>query len=132
MPKRARAQKVMKGRPITTEEFERMLAAVPKVVPEDEAPAWRYYLRGLWWSGLRLSESLDLYWVRDDKLRVDLSGPRPMLRVPAELDKGHAERLLPIAPEFAEHLMQVPEDQRRGPRVQDSRAGHRQSPARLG
>src|SRR4051794_25364268 len=32
MPKRARAAKVMKGRPITTEEFERMLAIVPKVV----------------------------------------------------------------------------------------------------
>jgi len=29
MPKRARKSKVMKGRPITLEEFERMLAKVP-------------------------------------------------------------------------------------------------------
>ena len=35
-----------------------MLAAVPKVRPQD-APAWIRYLTGLWLSGLRLEESLD-------------------------------------------------------------------------
>jgi hypothetical protein len=77
MPKRAKAAKMMKGRPITTEEFERMLAAVPHVVaqkPTNKAsrdntaaadPAamrertryakaviesWKFYLRGLWWT----------------------------------------------------------------------------------
>lgn len=35
MPKRAKGSKVMKGRPITLEEFERMLAAIPRVISGD-------------------------------------------------------------------------------------------------
>ena len=47
-----------------------------------------------------------------------------MLRVPGELEKGHADRLLPIAPEFALMLVQVPEAQRVGPVFQlDGRVG---------
>jgi integrase len=114
MPKRAKGQKVMKGRPITGEEFDRMLGAVSKVVGETAAPSWRYYLRGLWWAGLRLAESLELYWDRDDKLCVDLSGKHPMLRIPAALEKGHRDRLLPLAPEFAEMLLQTPTAARTG------------------
>ena len=52
MPKVVKGQTMMRGRPITAEEFDRMLAAVPKVRPHD-APAWDRYLTGLWWSGLR-------------------------------------------------------------------------------
>lgn len=91
---------VMKGRPVTAEEYERMVAKVPDVVGEDAAPSWRHYLEGLWWSGLRLAESLQLCWDRPDRLCVDLSGCRPMLRIPAELEKGNQDRLLPIAPEW--------------------------------
>lgn len=58
----------MKGRAITAEEFERMVAAVPGVVGEKDAPHWRHYLRGLWASGLRLGESLDLWWDRPEKI----------------------------------------------------------------
>jgi integrase len=138
MPKRAKGQKMMKGRPITGEEFDRLLEAVPKVVVRDRAKppqrgewrpmtpdaeakraavvaGWRFYLKGLWWSGLRLGESLELYWDRDDKLCVDLSGKHPMLRIPAGLEKGHQDRMHPIAPEFAELLMTIPEADRVGP-----------------
>lgn len=73
MPKRGAAAK-MKGRPITGEEFDRMLAAVPKVVIENYDPntpradidadprvaSWRELLLGLWWSGLRLGEAIAL------------------------------------------------------------------------
>lgn len=52
----------MKGRPITGEEFERMLAATEAVVGPDAAPSWRLLLQGLWWSGLRLGEAIDLRW----------------------------------------------------------------------
>ena len=114
MPKRAKGGKVMKGRPITGEEFDRMLGKVPDVVGESVAPSWIHYLRGLWWSGLRLAESLELYWDRDDRLCVDLSGRHPMLRIPAALEKGHQDRLLPIAPEFAEMLMETPQGERTG------------------
>jgi len=107
--------KAMRGRAITLEELERMLAATPKVVGELAADSWRFYLRGLWASGLRLEESLALRW--DDvpgAIVVELEGRRPMLRIPAEAEKGNTHRLLPITPEFAELLAGVPEDERRG------------------
>jgi len=104
----------MKGRPITGEEFDRMLAKVSAVVGDKTAESWRHYLRGLWWSGLRLAESLELTWDRDDKLCIDLSGKRPMLRIPAELEKGNQDRLLPVAPEFAEFPLGTPETDRTG------------------
>ncbi len=113
-PRRAKNSKLMKGRPVTLEEFERMLAVVPKVVGAEHAPAWERYLRGLWASGLRLVESLELYWDRPDKLRVDFDGKRPMLHIPAELEKGHKDRLLPMSPEFAEFLAATPEHERTG------------------
>ena len=58
MPKRVKGAKVMRGRPITGEEFDRLIKAVPKVVENAAAKSWEFYLRGLWTSGLRLSESL--------------------------------------------------------------------------
>jgi len=112
MPKQ---QKGMRGRPITLEEFERMLMVVPKVAGELAADSWRFYLKALWASGLRLEESLTLRW--DDApgaIVVDLRGRRPMLRIPAEAEKGNTHRLLPITPEFAELLATVPENERQG------------------
>ena len=142
-PKRARRSggaDPMKGRPITLEEFERMLGKVPAgltpeppkpkkeppkrkrkprqpkpiIITADVAESWRHLLRGLWWSGLRLGEALNLYWDRPDRLCVDLSGKRPMLRIVAELEKGGRDRLLPMAPEFAEFLLATPERERVG------------------
>jgi integrase len=132
MPKRVKGAKQMKGRPITLEEFERMLTAVAKVVAPkpvaDADPAraaeqataivesWKYYLRGLWLSGLRLSESLTVEWGgnKPSAIVVDFSHKRPMLRIPAEAEKGNKDRLLPMAPEFAEFLAATPEAERRG------------------
>jgi integrase len=138
-----------KGRPITLEEFERLLGKVPAAlgecrkrkrdasrktrankgqaihrtatdsIPVEVAPAtvasWRHYLRGLWLSGLRLQESLDLYWDRLDRLCIDLTGKRPRLSIPAECEKGNRDRLLPITPDFAEFLLRTPEAGRHGP-----------------
>jgi len=141
---RAKATLVMKGRPITGEEFDRMLATVevalteatepdrggdykrwtPEALAEVRkrreelattvAPSWRRMLRGLWLSGLRLTEALELSWTDENKLRVDLSCRHPMLRIPAELEKGNKDRLLPIAPEFAEFLLQTSPERRQG------------------
>ncbi|MCH9654136.1 MAG: site-specific integrase [Planctomycetes bacterium] len=113
--KRIREQKLMRGRPLCLEEFERMLAVVPDICGEKQAESWRFHLRGLWCSGLRISESLDLYWDREDKLSIDLTGKRPMLRIRMESEKGKKDRLLPIVPEFAALLEEVPEDERTGP-----------------
>ncbi len=104
----------MKGRPISQEEFERLLAKTAAVVGEEAAESWHHYLLGLWWSGLRLAESLELYWDRDDRLCVDLSAKRPMLWIPAALEKGNQDRLLPMAPEFAKFVLATPAIERRG------------------
>jgi integrase len=144
-PQRAKGGKgsKSKGRPITGEEFERMLLAIgpalaetrkrkravnrrtrankgqtPRNTRTDDLPvevnraaveSWRHYLHGLWLSGLRLEESLALSWDRDDRPRVDLTGKRPMLRIPAECEKGNRDRVLPITPDFAEFLLRTKE-----------------------
>lgn len=106
-PKRAKGQKAMKGRPITQEEFDSILA-------QTTDPAWAWLLRGLWASGLRLSEALALTWEPGLSMSLDFTRKRPMLRVPASSEKGNQERLLPISPEFSELLSEVPEDKRSG------------------
>lgn len=123
LPKRVAAPK---GRAITREEYERMLDAVPAVVGvsprfkkhpkrrEARIAAWRFLLTGLWWSGLRLGESLDLHWTSDRRMRVDFSGRRPMFVLRPAADKTFRDRLFPMAPEFAELLQTVPAAKRKG------------------
>ncbi|MFO0790457.1 MAG: tyrosine-type recombinase/integrase, partial [Pirellulales bacterium] len=115
MPPRVKGAKAMRGRAITAEEFDRMIEAIPKVVENAAAESWRFYLRGLWASGLRLSESLALRWDdAPDSIVVDLSGRRPMFRIAAAAEKGNQDRLLPMTPDFAAMLQAVPERERRG------------------
>ncbi|MEX2310641.1 MAG: tyrosine-type recombinase/integrase [Pirellulales bacterium] len=115
MPKRAKGAKVMRGRPVTGEEFERMIANVAKVVENAAAESWKFFLHGLWTSGLRLTESLTLRWDEaPGALVVDFTGRRPMFRIPAEAEKGNQDRLLPVTPDFAAMLQAVPERERRG------------------
>lgn len=129
MPKQAKG---MRGRPLAGEEFERMLAAIPKVVDSAAVASWKFYLYGLWQSGLRLQESLELRW--DDStaaMVVDMNGRRPMLRIPAESEKGNTHRLLPMAPEFAMLLDEIPAGQRRGRVFQPvDRSGQSYAPSR--
>jgi integrase len=108
--------KIMKGRPITGEEFDRMLTATPDVVGKRHAESWRFFLRGLWLSGLRLEEALTLDWEREDVIHVHgIDKRRPMLRIHAAGEKGNQDRLLPITPDFVEFLREVPDDHRHGP-----------------
>lgn len=148
MPKQAKGAKLMKGRPITTEEFERMLgkiaAGLQLAVKErrgkpverkrkrsEEAiagdqkrkdehaaaavPSWHRLLQGLWLSGLRLGEALNLSWDDETKILVDFTGRRPMFLILAELEKGGQDRILPMTPDFAEFLQATPESERVGP-----------------
>lgn len=147
MPKTPRAKhtRIMKGRAITGEEFDRMIAKVEaglmaanepdrpsksKTHRSDKAKearqqrrgeavakaiaSWEYLLRGLWWSGLRLGEALQLHWTDESKPRVDMTYRHPMLRIRAETEKGNKDRLLPLAPEFAKFLDSIPADKRTG------------------
>ena len=106
--------KKMKGRPITAEEFDRMLAAVPAVAGEESAKTWRFLLRGLWCSGFRLGEALNLTWDKPDKLRVVLTEKRPMVEIPGTLQKSGKDQLWPMPPELWDLLSIVPEGKRKG------------------
>jgi integrase len=112
---RIKQSKGSRGRAVSGEEFDRMIAAAPKVVGEAAKASWEFYLRGLDASGLRLTESLVLRW--DDgpgAIVVDYSGRHPMLRIDASAEKANTHRLLPMAPKFAELLDTVPLAARRG------------------
>lgn len=121
----------MKGRPLTEEELDRIIEAIPAVLSRLQRgtgtvssqgklksnrgininPAdWEFYLRGMWLSGLRLEESLDFWWDREDKLHL-FNG---MLRIHGEDEKGNLDRLLPLTPDFVELLESVPKAQRTG------------------
>ncbi|HET6324646.1 MAG TPA: site-specific integrase [Planctomycetaceae bacterium] len=131
-PKRAKKSgksSPMKGRAISGEEFDRLLENVAAIVADqesDENPTealrrdseridqWKRLLRGLWWGGLRLGEALELWWDRDDKIRVEVSGDDVVLQIPGELEKGNQDRVYPVSPEFAEMLLAVPVEERTG------------------
>ena len=93
--------KRMKGRPITTEEFERMLSKVSGVVGEKAAESWKHLLRGLWASGLRLGEALALRWDRrhPGSVTVLLNGRKSMLVFDADSQKSGKAQLVPLSPE---------------------------------
>jgi len=123
MPKRVNK---MKGRPITGEEFDRMLAAVEMpntgdpvadaergVFPASYAEPWRFMLKGLYLSALRLDEALRLTW-NHSGFCIDFTGKHPRFRIEALNDKSTKARLLPMFPEFAELLNTVPKEQRKG------------------
>jgi len=112
MPKGAKGRR-MKGGALVGEQFDRMLAAVPKVRPNDSAE-WVRYLTGLWLSGLRLAESVALSWDADALFAVDLTGRHPRLRIKGEAQKSGQDQLLPLTPDFGEFLLATPEDQRHG------------------
>lgn len=126
-PQRAKSRKngrdkaqPMKGRPLTGEEMDRLLDAVPGVLRsrwvckkldfEAAVASWRFYLQGLWTSGLRLGESLELHWTDRAKLCInDIDAAAPTMAIPSELEKGNTDREAPLAPEFVQLLRTVQE-----------------------
>ncbi len=95
----------MKGRPITMEEFERMLEATPKVVGDKAADSWKLLLRGLWASGLRLGEALSLRWDQQPgSVSVILNGQESVWAFDSDSQKSGKVELAPMAPEAFELL----------------------------
>jgi integrase len=106
------AQKA-KGMALVGEQVERILLAVPQVRPRDSA-AWEFLIRGLWTSGLRISEALALEWEEGAVAIVGMEGGRPKIRIQGEAQKGGKLTEAPCPPEFAELLGSIPEAERRG------------------
>lgn len=113
-PRKTRGRKTnMRSEPINLEQFKRMLAAVVKVRPADAAE-WRRYLKGLWLSGLRAVESVQLAWNGPSGFTVDLTGEHAKFRILAEAQKGDRDELCPMAPGFEKFLLKTPKKQRTG------------------
>jgi integrase len=105
----------MRGRPVTPEEFERMQSSVPRVVDRARVREYRNLLSGLWLSGLRLNEALQLHWEDDRFVCVDLTtGRKPMFRIAQAADKARESRCFPMAPEFVAFIEAIPVERRRG------------------
>jgi integrase len=95
----------MKGRPITGEEFDRLLLAIVKIVGKTALESWELLLRGYWTSGLRLSEGLRLRWEqKPGGAWVILNGKKSVLAFDADSQKSGKVQLVPMAPEFVELL----------------------------
>lgn len=124
-----RMVKEMKGRPITAEEHERMLAKVevaltpeveedapPPVAPDAaDVAAWKRFLTGLWASGLRLGEAMVLSWEPGAPVSVVMQhGKKPALHFRPHGQKARRQELTPVAPEFGAMLEAVPEAERTG------------------
>ena len=107
--------KVMKGRPITEAEFERMLECTPGVVGEKAAESWQYILRGLWESALRLDELMHVSWDIPGTIRpVWKDGQLSVLDIPAALQKNDTEESIPLLPWFEAVLLETPPEYRTG------------------
>jgi integrase len=104
----------MKGRPITTEEFERMLEATPKVVGTEAAASWQHTLLGLWESGLRLGELLSVSWDDPAVIMPRWGEAYPVLSLPADMQKNDTEESIPLLPGFESVLLETPEHDRSG------------------
>jgi len=107
--------KVMKGRPITAEEFQRMLDSTAVEVRAAAAESWRYILRGLWESALRLDELMHVSWDIPGTIRpIWRDGKLPVLDIPASLQKNDTEESIPLLPWFEAVLLETPPEHRTG------------------
>ena len=106
--KNAGKAKKAKGRPITLEEFERMLEKAP-------TDSLRHLMRGFWLSALRLGEALALTWDRwADGIRIQIDGPDVFLLIDSESQKNREVIQYPVVDDFAAFLLKTPREQREG------------------
>lgn len=113
--RRAHKSKEAKGRPVTPEEFDAMLGAVAAQVGNAAEASWKFLLRGLWLSGLRLGEAMQLRWERGPWISIDIADPaRPVLIVPGKRQKSGEEQRLPLTADFGAFLAEIDPEQRSG------------------
>ncbi len=110
--KRAKGVK-MRGRPITEEEFERMLLAAEKIRPND-SDKWKRLIAGLFLSGLRISDAMKLSWEYSAPFALVTSGKHPVFHIAANAQKAARDEVIPLTPDFVAFAMETPENARRG------------------
>ena len=104
-------KEVMRGRPVTGEEFERMLDATPVVVGEGVAPSWQFALRVLWESGFRIGDLMDFSWDDDRRIHPVWSTRQEecsTISIPSTQKNGR-HQVIPMLPGLERLLRSVPE-----------------------
>lgn len=106
-----------RGRPITLEEFERIKMQSARVVGRNAATSFIRLMDGLWLSGMRLAEILNIYWNRErvDQIVVIESPASVRLEIPARAQKRRRYQLWRPAEEFQQWLRNVHPECRKGP-----------------
>jgi integrase len=105
---------VMRGRPVTADEFARMLDAVPTVVGPHHAESWRFTLRVLWESGFRVADVMDFSWDDERHIRPNWTDRgHPTIMIPSTQKNGR-EQEVPMLPGLRELLECIPPSQRAG------------------
>ena len=117
----------MRGRPVTPNEFDTVLEAVPAVVGKEATASWKHTLRILWESTFRISDAMDFSW--NDPRRIHpiwptSTGLHPTLAIPSTQKNGKTQEI-PMLPGLDELLKQTPSADRQGwvinPRPIDNR-----------
>jgi len=91
--------KKIKIRKISAEEFERLLLKAPSV-------EWRALIAIAWYTGMRRNEILALTWNDRDRPHIDFGEAR--VRIPAAFNKSDDDQWIPLHPELADILREVP------------------------
>lgn len=109
-----KTDEVMKGRPVTTEEFERMLEVTGRVVGSSSAPSWQFALNVLWESGFRIGDLMDFHWIDDRHINPVFptrNQQHPTLIIPSTQKNGRVQEI-PMLPGLQELLLDVPKTDR--------------------
>jgi integrase len=108
-----RVVRASKGRSLTNEEFEKMLAAVDQMKCRYAAKLKRL-MRGLFLSGLRAAEAIRLNWEKGSVL-LDMDGGKyPRIIFSGKGQKSRRNEVMPITPDFADFLNETPKENRVG------------------
>lgn len=104
------ADEVMRGRAVTSDEFDRMLAATPLVVGNGASASWQFALRILWESGFRVGDLMDFAW--DDSMRIHPVWPtsrdvHPTILIPSTQKNGKVQEI-PLLRGLEQLLQTIP------------------------
>jgi len=105
LPKTPR-KRLARGRPLTWQEVVRIIHAID--VPERDTASWRILLRGLYLSGLRLSEALQLSWDQPPVM-LDLDhGTYPRIIWQSDGQKSGRDEVTPVSLKFVSLVEELP------------------------
>lgn len=107
----AGTQSQMRGRPLTEEEFKKLLAGCSKFPYPAE---WKRLLELLWLSGLRLGEALALTWGDSYPLVEMDAKPYPLIIFSPASHKSRKDDAVTVPPDLFEWLKRTPPAKRKG------------------